>query len=403
MRSLVALLAVDVVAAQAPPDWVPLLELTIANYALSRANTEPEDFLCTTKGKDHDNCNCWNDHAAPQPQDHVGDCKMPQKCWMYSASTTGYFNYTKMANSTDTLHNTLGKWGVPSDMYAAFDASALLESATFATFHLDIKNEKGHFDAHVGTLRNYQGSFYVGYVAGSADGDLVQPLERHKKADIDAVGGADPESVICEFFEMKKVGYTDTEIIEIQNGLQSYAYKKAASLVPQAAKTSVVEQAVESASCDARSLISNHEGKRLCVYKDTRGIPTIGIGYNLQNPGARAAIAAVGADYDSILSGASCLTDNQVMELFEPSYNSAVSGAQRAVSSFGSLCCNVAEVMIDMDYSLGDAGFASFGGFIGYINSKAWSQAAADGRGTAWCGQVGSRCSDDMGRVARGC
>ena len=50
-------------------------------------------------------------------------------------------------------------------------------------------------------------------------------------------------------------------------------------------------------SCDARSLISRHEGKhmgkRLCVYKDTRGIPTIGIGYNLQNPGARAALASV--------------------------------------------------------------------------------------------------------------
>ena len=39
MRSLVALLAVDVVAAQAPPDWVPLLELTIANYVLSRADS----------------------------------------------------------------------------------------------------------------------------------------------------------------------------------------------------------------------------------------------------------------------------------------------------------------------------------------------------------------------------
>jgi len=59
--------------------------------------------------------------------------------------------------------------------------------------------------------------------------------------------------------------------------------------------------------------------------------------------------------------------------------------------------------MIDMDYNLGDGGFASFGGFIGYINAKSWSQAAADGKGTAWCGQVGSRCGDDMGRVARGC
>ena len=49
-------------------------------------------------------------------------------------------------------------------------------------------------------------------------------------------------------------------------------------------------------ACDARSLISKHEGKRLCVYKDTKGHPTIGIGYNLDNPGAPQAIAAVGAN-----------------------------------------------------------------------------------------------------------
>ena len=59
--------------------------------------------------------------------------------------------------------------------------------------------------------------------------------------------------------------------------------------------------------CDARSIISRHEGKRDCVYKDTMGHPTVGIGYNLDNPGAPAAIAAVGADYDSIRSGKTCL------------------------------------------------------------------------------------------------
>ena len=65
-------------------------------------------------------------------------------------------------------------------------------------------------------------------------------------------------------------------------------------------------------SCDARSLIANHEGKRNCVYKDTMGIKTIGIGFNLETPGARAAIAKVGADYDSIVSGKTCLTDQPV-------------------------------------------------------------------------------------------
>lgn len=155
--------------------------------------------------------------------------------------------------------------------------------------------------------------------------------------------------------------------------------------------------------CDARSLITKHEGKRNCVYTDTKGHPTVGIGYNLDNVGARAAISAVGADYDSIRSGKTCLTDDQVMKLFEPSYQSAVSGAKRAVSSFSGLCCGVQTVMTDMDYNLGDFGFASFHGFISLVNQGRWADAAADGRRTAWCGQVGSRCTEDMAAVARGC
>ena len=91
------------------------------------------------------------------------------------------------------------------------------------------------------------------------------------------------------------------------------------------------------------------------------------------------------------------------MKLFEPSYQSAVSGARRAVSSYGGLCCGVQNVMTDMDYNLGDNGLASFNTFISLINQKQWAKAADDGKGTAWCGQVGSRCSDDMAAVAAGC
>jgi len=157
------------------------------------------------------------------------------------------------------------------------------------------------------------------------------------------------------------------------------------------------------ANCDARSSISRHEGKRNCVYKDTRGHPTVGIGFNLDAFGAKSKIEAVGADYDSIRSGSSCLTDSQVMKLFEPSYQSAVSGARRAVSSYDSLCCGVQNVITDMDYNLGDLGFRSFNTFISLINERKWAEAADDGKGTAWCRQVGSRCSEDMAAVARGC
>ena len=42
-----------------------------------------------------------------------------------------------------------------------------------------------------------------------------------------------------------------------------------------------------SLACDASSLITRHEGKRLCVYTDTTGHKTVGVGYNLDQGGAR--------------------------------------------------------------------------------------------------------------------
>lgn len=157
----------------------------------------------------------------------------------------------------------------------------------------------------------------------------------------------------------------------------------------------------ESSACDARALITQHEGKRSCVYTDTKGHPTVGIGYNLDNSGARAAIAAVGADYDNVRSGKQCLTDTQIQNLFAPAYESAVSEAERVVSSFASLCCEVQEVMTDMTYNLGS--LSSFNTFVSLINQKSWSSAARDGRSTAWCGQTKGRCTDDMNRVQNGC
>lgn len=212
------------------PDWVPLLELTLANYALSRANTAPDHFQCTTEGKDHDSCKCWDKHGNALDGD---DCHEPKDCLMYeNPDTKGFFNFTKIANTTAALHQALSKWSVPSDMHSAFDAAALVESATFTTFHLDVKDSKAHFDAHVGTVRNYQGSFYVGYTWGSSDGDMVQPYSRHNIFD-GAAPVSDPSVVVCKFFKMEKRDYTDDEIEEINNGLQSFAYKKAAKMVPQ--------------------------------------------------------------------------------------------------------------------------------------------------------------------------
>jgi GH24 family phage-related lysozyme (muramidase) len=157
------------------------------------------------------------------------------------------------------------------------------------------------------------------------------------------------------------------------------------------------------AACDARALITKHEGSKSCVYTDTMGHPTVGIGYNLDLGSAPAALAKCGADYSKVRAGTQCLTSTQIQCLFTPSYNTAVSGAQQLVSSYNSLCCNVQEVMTDMTYNMGVGTFGTFKQFIALINQGKWADAAQDGKGTAWCRQVGGRCTEDMGMVAKGC
>jgi GH24 family phage-related lysozyme (muramidase) len=68
-------------------------------------------------------------------------------------------------------------------------------------------------------------------------------------------------------------------------------------------------------------IILNESGSKMHpkVYLDSRGIKTIGHGFNLERTGARAAIKAVGADYDRILNGTDSLTDAQILTWTTPS------------------------------------------------------------------------------------
>ena len=64
---------------------------------------------------------------------------------------------------------------------------------------------------------------------------------------------------------------------------------------------------------------------------------------------------------------------------------------------YGSLSCSAAKaVAVDMTYNMGKSTMSSFNQFIALMKEGKYADAAADGEGTAWCGQVKSRCSRDM-------
>ena len=67
-----------------------------------------------------------------------------------------------------------------------------------------------------------------------------------------------------------------------------------------------------------------HEGKKHKVYKDTEGIPTIGVGFNLTRSDAKAKITALGHNYDKILAGEASLTDEQIDKLLTDDINASI-------------------------------------------------------------------------------
>ena len=170
-------------------------------------------------------------------------------------------------------------------------------------------------------------------------------------------------------------------------------------------------------NCNPKSLIEHWEGRMPCVYLDTVGIKTIGVGYNMKNADARAAFKAIGADYDKFYNGpvtpatkkcdcsaVPCLTEEQIDELFDRSVKIAIADAQKVISTFSTLCCPVQDVMVDMAFTLGGKGFSQFTTFAKLVTLEYWKAAGDDLTVSKWCvHDAPRRCLSDSATVAKGC
>ena len=152
--------------------------------------------------------------------------------------------------------------------------------------------------------------------------------------------------------------------------------------------------ALKAGECDSYEREKLNEGYRTCVYKDSKGIPTVGVGFNLDKFGAKAEIESVGADYNKVLNGTQCLTDGQIETLFNRDMDTAKVCARGWISS--SLPSGPESAINDMAFNMGCATLHEFGTLKGYIEKGDYSGAAEDMKGTAWCRQVGYRCDHDV-------
>ena len=148
--------------------------------------------------------------------------------------------------------------------------------------------------------------------------------------------------------------------------------------------------------CNSYSREKINEGYYKCVYNDPLGIPTIGVGFNLKKFGAKGEIESVGANYYAVLNGSQCLDDNQIETLFSKDMETAVSCASSWLDNWSSLGVSPQSAVADMAFNMGCATLHEFTSMRSAISQKDFQAAAADMKESAWCGQVGGRCSRDV-------
>ncbi len=138
-------------------------------------------------------------------------------------------------------------------------------------------------------------------------------------------------------------------------------------------------------------MVRLNEGVRNKVYNDSLGIPTVGVGLNLLRPDAKAALKAVGANYDSILAGKSVLTDAQIDSLLAADLQDSINDLKTIFTDFDSFPTDAKLVIIDMRFNLGPTRFRGFGNSIKDMKNHDWKSAAERLKQSVWFVQTGKR------------
>lgn len=152
-----------------------------------------------------------------------------------------------------------------------------------------------------------------------------------------------------------------------------------------------------SGKCNSYEREKVNEGYFRCVYKDPRGIPTIGVGFNLKKSGAITRITNVGANYKKILRKSECLTHSQIKDLFDDDMAEAVQCAASWLSKVWSKLGSTRQsVIADMAFNMGCSRLKQFKKMKAAIEEQDYTKAAAEMRNSRWCRQVKSRCDRDI-------
>lgn len=118
-----------------------------------------------------------------------------------------------------------------------------------------------------------------------------------------------------------------------------------------------------------REMLINHEGNKTHLYKDSLGILTIGVGWNIQEKGLPSHIIDALLDYSIAEAQGYCVKYSWYLDLCQPRK----------------------DAIIDMMFNLGPSRFAGFKIFILLMANEDYKNASVEMLDSKWAKQVGGR------------
>jgi lysozyme len=138
-----------------------------------------------------------------------------------------------------------------------------------------------------------------------------------------------------------------------------------------------------------QDLITKHEGCKVNPYNDIMGIPTIGIGHNMQaHPLPDGMIPP--------------LTQEQITQLFREDLQVVINNLTKNLSWFVKLDEVRQAVLIDMSFNMGWSTLSKFHNTLKLIQEGNYAGAANEMLNSAWAKQVPSRAAEDSNMMASG-
>ena len=134
-----------------------------------------------------------------------------------------------------------------------------------------------------------------------------------------------------------------------------------------------------------------HEGKQAKVYKDTEGILTVGVGFNLRRRDAKQKIEALNVDFEKLKSGRESLTDHQIDQLLEDDIDAAIRDCKSLIPNLANLSDVRQRVLIDMTFNLGKTRLSKFRKMIAAVKAEDFNEAAEEMKDSKWYTQVRRR------------